>query len=220
MIHAIILARGGSKTIKNKNLKKINGKPLVYWSIKDSLKSKTILKTWVSSDNEKILNYSKKIGANIILRPKKISGDKASSESAWEHAIKIIKKKYDVTLIIGIQPTSPIRDYFDFDRAVTKFNKNNYDSLFSANYIHDYNSWKIKGKNLVANYNFKQRSRRQDIKNLILENGSFYIFKPQKFLKNKNRLFGKIGFYIMPKKKGFQIDDHLDVKIIETIFNN
>ena len=51
MIHAVILARGGSKTIKNKNLKKINGKPLIYWSIKDSLKSKTILKTWVSSDN-------------------------------------------------------------------------------------------------------------------------------------------------------------------------
>ena len=61
MIHAIILARGGSKTIKNKNLKKINGKPLIYWSIKDSLKSKAILKTWVSSDNEKILNYSKKM---------------------------------------------------------------------------------------------------------------------------------------------------------------
>ena len=71
MIHSVILARGGSKTIKNKNLKKINGKPLVYWSIKDSLRSKTILKTWVSSDNQKILNYSKKNGAEIIRRPKK-----------------------------------------------------------------------------------------------------------------------------------------------------
>ena len=219
MIHSVILARGGSKTIKNKNLKKINGKPLVYWSIKDSLRSKTILKTWVSSDNQKILNYSKKNGAEIIRRPKKISGDKASSESAWEHAIKTIEKKYKVNIIVGIQPTSPIRDYFDFDRAFDKFKKKNYDSLFSSNYIHDYNSWKIKGKNLVANYNYKKRSRRQDIKNLILENGSFYIFKPQEFLKNKNRLFGKIGFYLMPKKKGFQVDDHLDIKIIETILN-
>ena len=123
MIHSVILARGGSKTIKNKNLKKINGKPLVYWSIKDSLRSKTILKTWVSSDNQKILNYSKKNGAEIIRRPKKISGDKASSESAWEHAIKTIEKKYKVNIIVGIQPTSPIRDYFDFDRALAKFKK-------------------------------------------------------------------------------------------------
>tara|TARA_B100001121_G_scaffold204932_1_gene179330 strand:- start:74 stop:736 length:663 start_codon:yes stop_codon:yes gene_type:complete len=220
MIHAVILARGGSKTIKNKNLRKINNKPLIYWSIKDSIKSKTISKTWVSSDSEKILNYSHKNGADVIIRPKKISGDKASSESAWEHAIKIINKKYKITFIIGIQPTSPIRNPFDFDRAVNKFKKFNYDSMFSANYIHDYNSWKIKGKKLVANYNYKKRSRRQDIKNLILENGSFYIFKPKKFLKNKNRLFGKIGFYLMTKKKGFQIDDNLDIKIIETIFNN
>ena len=220
MIHAIILARGGSKTIKNKNLKKINGKPLVYWSIKQSLNSKKISKTWVSSDNLKILNYSKKIGAKIILRPKKISGDKASSESAWIHAIDEIKKDFKVTSIVGIQPTSPIRDSYDFDRAIKKYYKLKYDSLFSANYINDYNSWKIKGKKLIANYNFKKRSRRQDIKNLLLENGSFYIFNSKKFLKNKNRLFGKIGFFIMPKRKSFQIDDYLDIKIIEKIFNS
>tara|TARA_B100000989_G_scaffold298228_1_gene286639 strand:+ start:2799 stop:3461 length:663 start_codon:yes stop_codon:yes gene_type:complete len=219
MIHAIILARGGSKTIKNKNLKIINGKPLVYWSIKHSLNSKKISKTWVSSDNLKILNYSKKIGAQIILRPKKISGDKASSESAWIHAISEIKKDFKITSILGIQPTSPIRDSLDFDRAIKKYYKFKYDSLFSANYINDYNSWKIKGSKLIANYNFKKRSRRQDIKNLLLENGSFYIFNSKKFLKNKNRLFGKIGFFIMPKRKSFQIDDYLDIKIIEKLFN-
>ena len=78
--HSIILARGGSKGIKNKNLKKINGKPLLYWSINSSLKSKLIKNTWVSSDSNRILNFAKKCGAKIIKRPKNLSGDRNSSE--------------------------------------------------------------------------------------------------------------------------------------------
>ena len=70
IIHAIILARGGSKGIKNKNIVIVNKKPLIYWSIKNCLKSKLIKKTWVSSDNNKILEIAKKFGANIIKRPR------------------------------------------------------------------------------------------------------------------------------------------------------
>ena len=71
--YSIILARGGSKGIKNKNLVKINNKPLIFWTIFQSLKSKKIDEVWVSSDSKKILSISKKIGANIIKRPKKFS---------------------------------------------------------------------------------------------------------------------------------------------------
>ncbi len=65
MIHSIILARGGSKEIKGKNLRKVGRKPLLFWSIGASLNSKKIFKTWVSSDSEKIINYSKKIKLNF-----------------------------------------------------------------------------------------------------------------------------------------------------------
>ena len=70
-VYSIILARGGSKGIKNKNLVKVNNKPLIFWTISQSLKSKKIDEVWVSSDNKKILLLSKKIGAKIIRRPKK-----------------------------------------------------------------------------------------------------------------------------------------------------
>ncbi len=92
-VHAIILARGGSKGIKNKNIILINKKPLIYWSIKNCLNSKKISSTWVSSDNKRILNLAKKFGAKIINRPKKLASDNATSDSAWEHAIKYIEKK-------------------------------------------------------------------------------------------------------------------------------
>jgi N-acylneuraminate cytidylyltransferase len=219
-VHAIILARGGSKGIKKKNLFIINKKPLIYWSIKDCLKSKIISQTWVSSDNDKILNVAKKLGARIIKRPKKISTDKASSDSAWEHAIRYIREKNKIDFVVGVQPTSPIRSSNDFDNALKKFFSNKYDSLFSASDFETFFSWNIKNKKIKANYNFNKRPRRQQLKKSLLENGSFYIFDAKLFLKFKNRLFGKIGFYLMEKYKTFQIDTLEDAHLVNAIFNS
>ena len=214
-VHSVILARGGSKGIRNKNLYPVKSKPLIYWSIKKSLQSNKIDETCVSSDSNEILSYSKKIGANIIERPHKFATDNSSSEVAWLHAAK--KLENDADIIVGIQPTSPIRESKDFDNAINKFIKNKYDSLFSALKISDFFIWKENNKKLVANYNFKKRPRRQNIKEQFHENGSFYIFKTKNFLKYKCRLFKKIGFYEMEKIKSFQIDDIEDVKIIEKL---
>ena len=75
-IFSIILARKNSKGIKNKNLKIVNGKPLIFWSIYNSINSKLIKKTFVSSDSQRILNYAKKNGADTILRPGKYATSK------------------------------------------------------------------------------------------------------------------------------------------------
>ena len=75
----------------------------------------------------------------------------------------------------------------------------------------------VQNKKLISNYNYKKRKRRQDIENFYLENGSFYIFKSNKFLKNKNRLFGKIGNFEMVNKSMFQLDDLIDLKIIKLL---
>ena len=209
------MARGGSKGIKNKNLYPVESKPLIYWSIKSSFDSKLINKTWVSSDSKDILNYSRKIGANIIERPSKYATDRSSSEVAWLHAARKLENVADI--IVGIQPTSPIRDGKDFDNALDKFINCKYDSLFTALRINDYFIWKKNKKKLTANYNYKQRPRRQNITDKFHENGSFYIFKTKMFLKYKSRLFQKIGIYEMEKIKSFQIDDMHDLKIIEKL---
>ena len=106
--------------VSYKNLYKINGKPLLYWSILASLRSKKINYTWVSSDSEKILNFSKKIGARILKRSKKNSSDSASSEEAWLESINEIETKYQkkIDIVVGIQPTSPIKTGIDFDKAL------------------------------------------------------------------------------------------------------
>ncbi len=219
-VHAIILARGGSKGIKNKNLILINKKPLIYWSIKNCVKSKKISNTWVSSDSKKILDIAKKYGANTILRPKKLASDKASSDKSWEHAIKYISKIASVDYVVGVQPTSPIRANNDFDKAIINFLDKNYDSMFSASDFETYFTWAIRNKKVIPTYNLKKRPRRQEIQKTILENGSFYIFKAKLFLKFKVRLFGKIGFHLMKKYRGFQIDTMEDAFFINSIFKN
>ena len=125
---------------------------------------------------------------------------------------------FEHTVIVGVQPTSPIRSKFDFDKAIGKFIKGKYNSMFSASNFETFFTWNIEKNKTTPNYNLNQRPRRQEIKKSILENGSFYIFDKKNFLKNKNRLFGKIGFYLMQKYRGFQIDNLEDVKFINAIF--
>ena len=90
---AIIPARGGSKEIKNKNLIKINNKPLLSYSIESAKKSKFIDRIVVTTDNKNIMRVSKNFGAEIIMRPKNISGDKAKVEDAILHALNYLKIK-------------------------------------------------------------------------------------------------------------------------------
>ena len=220
-IFAIILARGNSKSIKNKNLKKINGKPLLFWSIEQLKKTKSINQIWISSDSDKILKYAFQNNVNIIKRPKKISTAKASSESAWLHAVSYLeKKKLYFDTIVGVQPTSPIRDSNDFDSAIRIFIKKKYDSLFTSSIIKDYLVWKKNYNILKSNYDYKRRKPRQLIKKQFLENGSFYIFDKNKFKRYKCRLFGKIGTYIQNFYKSFQVDEPEDFHIVESILKN
>ena len=136
---AIILARGGSKGIKNKNVYKLNKMPLIYWSIKSCLKANMISSVWVSSDSNKILKISKKYGANVIKRPKKISGDYSTSEVAWYHALAYIKNKIkNIDAVVGIQPTSPIRPPKLLNDGLKKFYNEKLDSLILADCLDQY----------------------------------------------------------------------------------
>lgn len=218
---AIILARGNSVSIKNKNLRKIYNKPLLEWTLDHCLNSSLVKETWVSSDSNKILNFALKKGVKVIKRPKIFSKSNSSSESAWLHAINFLERKgIKFNTILAPQPTSPIRGKNDFDLAIKLFIKSKFDSLFSATEIKDFFVWKKKGKNLKPNYNYKLRKPRQKITPNYLENGSFFIFDKNKFKRNKCRMFGKKGFFIQENYKSFQLDEKDDLIIIESIIKN
>ena len=96
-IYSFTFARSGSKGIKNKNLIKFNKKPLISWAIQDSIKSKLINKTFVSTDSLKIARVAKRAGAIVpFLRPKKLSTSISPEYLSWHHAINFLKSQEDI----------------------------------------------------------------------------------------------------------------------------
>jgi CMP-N,N'-diacetyllegionaminic acid synthase len=221
-IVAIIPARGGSKGIPKKNLINFCGKPLISWTVNQALFTKSISTVWVTSDSEEILNVAKKLGANTISRPKSLSSDTSITESTWKHALKIIEEKTgSVDMVIGLQPTSPIRESKDIEKAIQIFKKSKSDSLFSATEIGDFYIWQKKKQKLTSlNYDYENRGRRQDNTKQYVENGSFYIFKPQTLKKFNNRLGGKIEISLMEFWKSFEIDSFEDLELCETLMKH
>jgi len=216
---AIILARSGSKGIINKNLKKIDQKTLLEFSIKTALQSNAINNVFVSSDSIDYLQLAKSLGAETILRPKKLSSDKASSEDGLLHAISYIEENnFKISdNIIFMQCTSPFTSPEDLNKAFTNFMREELDSLFSAVKHHGF-IWK---KDTVTGINHNEktlRKRRQEKNEEILESGAFYIFNKLKFKKAKNRFFGNIGFYMQDKINSFEIDDQFDLEINRFIY--
>jgi N-acylneuraminate cytidylyltransferase len=197
-IIAFIPARSGSKSIKDKNIKILNGKPLIAWSIQTCLKSKFINKIIISTDSKKYAKIAKKYGADeIIIRPKKISKDKSTDYEAIIHTIRNLKYS-DYDLIAHIRPTTPQRDVFDIDKAIKKFAVSKYNSLRSVHEMSEsaYKSFEISKKNQlksIANLKFSLddlNKPRQAFKNTYVANGVIDIYRKKFILKNK-KLFGK-----------------------------
>ena len=219
-IIAIILARGGSKSIPKKNIVDFCGKPLIVWTVEQFKEVKKINSIWVSSDSEEILSICKDCGTEIIDRPDEISGDFATSESAWLHALEIIERKIGtVDIVLAPQVTSPLREPVDIERGLLDFEEGQFDSMFSCSIAEDLFFWEktLNGTFQSINYDYKNRRRRQDVPIQYIENGSFYIFKPEILKRYNNRFGGKIGVTKMEFWKMFEIDSLDDMKMCETL---
>jgi len=219
-IVAIILARGGSKGIPNKNIIDFCGKPLLAWTIEQVQAVKEVDSIWISSDSEEILDIGQQYGAYKIKRPLEIADDMATSESGWLHAIDVIEKKLGkIDIVLAPQVTSPLRESKDIERGLKDFETGGYDSMFSCSLAEDLLFWErsLNGQLRSINYDYLNRGRRQDRPKQYIENGSFYIFKPETLRKYHNRLGGNIGVIEMELWKMFEIDKMEDLKICEIL---
>ena len=225
-IIAIIPARSGSKSIKDKNIKILNGKPLIVWSIQACLKSKFINKVIVSTDSKKYAKIAKKYGADeIIIRPKNISKDKSTDYEAILHTIHNLEYcSYD--LIAHIRPTTPQRNVSDIDRAIKIFAMSKYNSLRSVHEMSEtaYKSFEIYKKNElkpIANLKCSLddlNKPRQSFKSTYMANGVIDIYRKKFILENK-KLFGKkVMAYIT--KYTEEVDSLDQFKYINYLFKN
>ena len=169
-IISVIPARGNSKSIPLKNLAKLNKKPLIYYSIKQSLKCKQIDRTIVSTDNKLIAKVAKKYGAEApFLRPKNLSKDSSKDIGFLKHLLKWLRnnENYTPDLIVQLRPTNPLRNQKLIKKAIQLMKKNkSADSLRSISIPErsPYKMWIKKGKFLK--YFMSNKSNKKDYFNM------------------------------------------------------
>ncbi len=217
---AFIPVRGGSKSIPLKNIKLLNGKPLVYWTAYAAQMTECIDKLIIATDSEEIKSTVMTFGFSkleVFDRDAKNAADTSSTESVMLEYINKSELK-DKDLFFLIQATSPMLKPEHIDGMYNEFVKNDSDSMFTGVLEKQFH-WMVNNKNVLkpVNYDYKNRPRRQDFEGLIAENGACYINSVGNIKHDKCRLSGKITAYELPSYTAYEIDEPTDWIIVEEL---
>ena len=219
-ILAIVPARGNSKGIKNKNLRKIKGLSLVEHAGNILKKVSWIDYSIISSDSDKIIKAAKKSNLECIFkRPKNISGDRISDHSVLIHALKAAEnlKKKKIDIILLVQPTSPLRKVVHIKNVIKKIVDQKLDSVWTVSKadlkFHPLKQLILK-KNILSHYNKKGEKiiARQQLTNTYYRNGVVYAVTRELILKNKNLISNKSTGYLINTPQ-ISIDTVKDLKL-------
>ena len=217
-----IPVRGGSKSIPLKNIKPLNGKPLVYWTAKAAQNAKCIDKLIIATDSDEIKKTVMGFGFSKLViydRNPQNASDTASTESVMLEYIE--KTKLDnEDLFFLIQATSPLLKSEHIQAMYEEFSKNESDSMFSA--VREKQFHWIKDGELIKpiNYDYRNRPRRQDFEGILAENGACYINTVKNIKDAKCRLSGRISAFELPAYTAYEIDELSDWIIVEELMKN
>ena len=210
-IVSLIPARGGSKRIPRKNIKPLNGKPMIYYTIKASLDSK-VDETWVSTEDEEIKKIAQSFGAKVLDRPEKYAQDTSSTEKVMLH----FTENVDYDILVTLELTYPLMTKDDINGSIDKMIKGNCDSLLSLTKQKMFRWDKKEDEAVSIDYIPKRRPRMQEYDGYLVEEGGIFLTKKELLLKEKCRLGGKIGYYILDHRS-VDVDNEVDLKIAETL---
>ncbi len=206
-ILGIIPARGGSKGVPRKNIKLLEGKPLLAYTSEIALQSSLIDKIILSTEDEEIYQVGRSLGLETpFYRPEKYATDSASSLSVIQHAVKHMEsmgQTYDAVCLL--QVSSPFRSLSFLEKAITSFIRSGADSLVSVREVpHEYNPhWVFESNDngllQIATGEEQIITRRQELPKAYVRDGSIYITKT-KVIMEENSLYGDSISYIESSK--------------------
>jgi CMP-N,N'-diacetyllegionaminic acid synthase len=227
-ILGIIPARGGSKGVPGKNIKLLNGKPLLQYTVEIALESQYLTDVILSSDDTQIITVAESLGVQVpFIRPTALAEDKTPTIDVIIHALQWFEKQvvfFDAVCLL--QVTSPFRTVEFLDRAITKFMDSGCDSLVSVQKVpHEYNPhWTFEvnqdGNLKIATGESKIISRRQELPNTYHRDGSIYITKTEVILQ-QHTLYGKSTAFIESSPEFYvNIDTLADWEKAEQMIKN
>ena len=225
-ILAIIPARGGSKSIPNKNMKLLRGKPLIEYTIRSSKNSIFIRRIILSSDDNHIISYCRSRGIEVpFIRPERLARDDTPMLEVIVHALNFLKEKenYIPEYIILLQPTSPLRTSRHIDESLKTLLDSCTDSIVSVvevpHNFNPYSAMEFDGKYLKPFLDFKESNNlRQKKPKFYARNGPAILAFTYDCLMNKKSMYGdKILPYFMKREESIDIDEEFDFKMAEYI---
>ena len=218
-----ICARGGSKGVKNKNIRPLNGKPTIAYTIEQAQKSKLFDHIVVSTDSDEIATVALQYGAEVFFkRSAALSSDTAGKLDVIKDAFLKSEKHYNQNFshLIDLDATAPLRDINDIINAYNQFLKDDNDNLITgmpSRRSPYFNLVELneEGKVVLSKPLDKKLLRRQDVPKSYDMNASIYIWKRDALLNNDTLFLEKTGLYIMPEERSIDIDSELDFEFVE-----
>ena len=221
-----ICMRGGSKGVPGKNIRPLNGKPLMEYTIKQAVRSNLFENIVISTDSEVIASNVRSMGLDVwFLRPKKYAADKAPKIPVIIHALKKAEKyfKKEYPIIVDLDVTSPLREVEDITRAMEQFNSSKCSNLVTACKARKnpyFNMLEKKGEEFKLVKESKEPlNRRQDAPEVYEMNASIYIWSRSYLLANKPLISKDTSCYIMPEERSVDIDSELDFSYVEFLID-
>ena len=216
-IFAFIFARKNSKRIKNKNIKTINNKTLLEYSINSAKQIRVIDKIYVSTDSNLMVNIAYKKKVSVIKRPKILCKDDSNELLSWKHAIDFLKmKKEKFDIFVSLPTTSPLRGKKDIIKMIKTFKRTNSDLVISVTKTHrcpNYNMVKVDKSSRAYLAIDKKRLKLKKEEKIYDMTTVGYVAKTQYIEKTKNLLSGKVTAVEIPRERALDIDDNFDLHL-------
>ncbi len=225
-ITAFIFARGGSKGLPDKNIKILNGKPLIAWSIEHAKKVNRIGRVIVSTDSDEIARIAKEYGAEVpFMRPLELATDESPEWLSWQHGLKYLKITDGCLpdLMVSIPTTAPLRDVKDINNVIDEYQKNDTDMVITVTDPYRSPFFNIVKEGLNGYVDLfmpskKVISRRQDCPKTFDITTVAYAARPSFVLNKKNMFEGRVRQVIVKKETSLDIDTLIDFEFAEYMF--
>lgn len=198
---AVIPARGGSKGLPGKNVRIMNGKPLIAWSIEAAQRASKVGRVLVSTDSEEIAQVARQFGAEVLPRPAHLATDEATTIAVLQHVAVEIP---DATSFVVLQPTSPLRDDGLIDDCIENHECGGFSNLATGYWCK------------YQEFGSHNNMRRQDFKGFFYDDGNVYVLS--RALVERGMWFGdNICRKEIARHQNFEIDDEIDFVILESL---
>ena len=219
-IYSFIFARGGSKGLPNKNIKKLVNKTLLEHSIDIAKSTPRVSKVFVSSESKKILELARQYGAEFIPRPVELADDESPEWLAWQHAVKWVESRFGkFDIFLSLPCTSPLRIVNDVDNCLDALNNDSemIITMTEANRSPWFNMVSL-NSNKYVNVILKDSKRiycRQKAPVVFDMTTVAYVTRPDFIIKNNSIWDGRVRGVLIPKERSIDIDDAFDFSIAE-----